>query len=228
VATKDLCYYCGEPATTREHAPPKSFFPKKANLQLKTVPPCKKHNNSKSHDDQYLLAQICIHAAEGENLPKQIFLTSIKPQLEFSDKFRRMIADGAERLPNGAVAYRVNINRFDQFFDSLSRAVYFDRYGKPLDPIEYHVHHLYLSLRTEDNDYASLRGFTKQFMQYFAQHADWALKNYEAAKLSEVVYQHTIIDPTKSGLGSVTIAHTFYGIFNVVSLLTHKPSIGVS
>jgi hypothetical protein len=59
MAIEKICYYCGERATTREHVPPKGFFSRKANLQLKTVPSCTKHNNAKSHDDQYLLAQIC-------------------------------------------------------------------------------------------------------------------------------------------------------------------------
>jgi hypothetical protein len=94
-----ICYYCGQPATTREHAPPKSFFPKKTNLQLKTVPACEKHNNAKSNDDQYLLAHICANAGAGDNLPKRIFLDSIRPQLEFSDKFRRLIAEGSVPQP---------------------------------------------------------------------------------------------------------------------------------
>jgi hypothetical protein len=61
-----------------------------------------------------------------------------------------MIIEGAERLPSGVVAYRVNIKRFDQFFDSLSRALYFERYGRPLDSSKYYISHLYLSLRTKD------------------------------------------------------------------------------
>jgi hypothetical protein len=228
MALEKICYYCGERATTREHVPPKGFFPRKANLQLKTVPSCTKHNNAKSHDDQYLLAQICIYAGAGDNLPKRIFLNSIKPQLEFSEKFHRMIIEGAECLPSGAIAYQVNIKRFDQFFDSLSRALYFDRYGRPLDSSEYHISHFYLSLRTEDQEYVALGEYMKNWMKYFFEQAEWSVTHYEAAKLSEVVYQHSMIDPTKGGLGSVTIAHTFYGIFNVLSLLTHKPSIGIT
>jgi hypothetical protein len=223
-----ICYYCGGRATTREHVPPKGFFPRKANLLLKTVPSCTKHNNDKSHDDQYLLAHICIYAGLGDNLPKRIFLSSIKPQLEFSARFRRMITEGAERLASGEIAYPVDIKRFDHFFDSVSRALYFDRYGRPVDSLEYHISHLYLSLHTEDQEHMELREYVKYWMKYFDEQAEWSVTHYEAAKLSEVVYQHKMIDPTKGGFGSVTIAHTFYGIFNVVSMLTHKPSIGIT
>ncbi|AXH64146.2 MULTISPECIES: hypothetical protein [Providencia] len=48
----ERCYYCGNPATTREHVPPKCFFPKGSNLI--TVPSCEIHNNDKSHIDEIM------------------------------------------------------------------------------------------------------------------------------------------------------------------------------
>jgi hypothetical protein len=217
------CYHCGAPATTREHAPPKSFFPPKANLQLKTVPSCEKHNNAKSGDDQYLLAHICMNAGAGDNLPKSIFLRSIVPQLEFSEKFRKRLADGARQLPGGSVAYKVDLHRFDAFFDSLCRAAYFDRYGTPIDHSRHALSHVYLSLRADDPHELMRRKLLTEMLDYFFKNAERVIKNYEAAKLSEVIYQNKIIDPTGSAALSVTIAHTFYGIFNVVSLLSQGP-----
>lgn len=217
------CYHCGAPATTREHAPPKSFFPPKANLQLKTVPSCEKHNNAKSGDDQYLLAHICMNTGAGGNLPKTIFLRSIVPQLEFSEKFHKRLADGAKPLPGGAVAYKVDLERFDAFFDSLCHAVYFDRYGTPIDHSRHALSHIYLSLRTDDPLELMRRKLLTEMLDYFFENAEGMIKNYEAAKLSEVVYQNKIIDPAGSAAASVTIAHAFYGIFNVVSLLTQQP-----
>ena len=219
---RKACYYCGAPATSREHFPPKSFFPK-VNLQLKTVPSCEKHNNKKSNDDQYLLAHICMNAGGGDNLPKRIFLQSIAPQLEFSEKFRKMIADGSVADPDGGVRYRVNLDRFNSFFDSLCHALYFDRYGTPLDPSKHGISHDYLSLHIEDPILILRRDILNNSLKYFFENGEWMIKNYEADKLSDVIYQNKMIDPWGSALGSITIAHTFYGIFNVVSLLTRKP-----
>jgi hypothetical protein len=226
VNKRKVCYYCGEPATTREHAPPKCFFPPKANLQLKTVPSCEKHNNTKSGDDQYLLTHICMNAGAGDNLPKKIFLNSVVPQLEFSEKFRRMIAHGSQALPGGAVRYKVDLKRFDAFFDGLCHALYFDRYARRIDPANHGLSHIYLSLPSDDAAEVARRDFLNNFLKFFFETSEWMITHYEAAKQADVVYQNKIIDPSRAGLGSVTIAHTFYGIFNVVSLLTLKPSVG--
>ena len=59
------CSYqgCQRRGTTREHIPPKSFFPKDQRNQLLTVKSCELHNNKKSSDDIYVLAQICMNAS---------------------------------------------------------------------------------------------------------------------------------------------------------------------
>jgi hypothetical protein len=53
------CYYqlCTRNPDTKEHIPPKSFFPIDQRNQLLTVPSCEEHNNEKSSDDTYVLAQ---------------------------------------------------------------------------------------------------------------------------------------------------------------------------
>jgi hypothetical protein len=49
------CYFCGERATTSEHAPPKQMF-RAVDCDSITVPSCDKHNNSKSGHDQAIVA----------------------------------------------------------------------------------------------------------------------------------------------------------------------------
>jgi hypothetical protein len=50
----NICYFCDCPASSREHAPPKCFFPKGNRENLVTVPSCDKHNSEKSHNDEYM------------------------------------------------------------------------------------------------------------------------------------------------------------------------------
>ena len=117
----NLCYRCDERGTTREHFPPKCFFPKKANLQLKTIASCELHNNGKSQDDQYVLAHISLHASRSDNLAQRVFLRAILPQLDQAS-FKRTLTDGARPAADG-VEYPIDSARFDSFFDSLTCAI---------------------------------------------------------------------------------------------------------
>lgn len=49
------CVYCGRRATTRDHVPPRCLLEKLYPQNLKTVPCCRKCNNSFSLDEQYFL-----------------------------------------------------------------------------------------------------------------------------------------------------------------------------
>jgi len=47
-----ICYNCGKAADSRDHLPPKAFFPKPAPLELITVPCCTECNHGFSHLDE--------------------------------------------------------------------------------------------------------------------------------------------------------------------------------
>lgn len=66
------CYYCGKPATSVEHVPPKCLFPAQKDVaggdyrtNLITVPSCTEHNLGKSKDDEFLM--LCLTAVVGNN-----------------------------------------------------------------------------------------------------------------------------------------------------------------
>lgn len=68
----DKCYFCGKPATSAEHVPPKCLFPEQKDMDgenyrknLFTVPSCDKHNMQKSKDDEFLMA--CLAPVVGNN-----------------------------------------------------------------------------------------------------------------------------------------------------------------
>lgn len=63
--TSGTCYYCGAPATSMEHVPPKCMFPESKDSlgvdlrsNLITVPSCQTHNLEKSKDDEFLMATV--------------------------------------------------------------------------------------------------------------------------------------------------------------------------
>ena len=50
--TSDGCAYCEQPATTKDHIPPKGIFPRPRPSDLITVPSCERHNSGASLDDE--------------------------------------------------------------------------------------------------------------------------------------------------------------------------------
>lgn len=217
------CYRCSLPATTREHAPPRCFFPKGTglNLQLKTVPSCSAHNNDKSGDDQFLLAHICLNASKGPGLPREVFYRSIAPQLERSQGFLGSITKGAAHHEDGTAKYQVDLKRFDNFFNHLCWALYFDRYKLPFNDLTHTVSHVYCSLHTTDQHELAIRGMLSGMLDTFRNNYINHISHFEASKATESVYASQIIDPVRQN-GSITIIHTFYGIFEVVSLLSQS------
>ncbi len=54
---KSICYYCGNPSTSTEHAPPKIFF-RGFSCDSITAPSCDAHNSNKSNDDQSIASAL--------------------------------------------------------------------------------------------------------------------------------------------------------------------------
>lgn len=215
------CYLCGCPASTREHIPPRSFFLRAEGLQLKTIPSCVEHNNAKSSDDQYVLAQICIGASYGKGLPREIFNRSIAPQLTRSPAFRELLVAGSKTMPDGSRLYKVDIARFDKFFDHLAAGLFFDRYQRILNRAKYSVGHVYPDLYDEDSEGDIMsRQVVMMLGHLFAEFKD-KIVHYEADRIDELVYMYRIMDPFGPE-ASITIVHTFYGLFDVVTFLTHR------
>ena len=62
--------------TTKEHIPPKAFFPKDQRNQLLTVPSCELHNNAKSSYYIYVLAHICLNSSPS-NTSRDVFAATV-------------------------------------------------------------------------------------------------------------------------------------------------------
>jgi len=138
------CYFqaCSQRGQTREHVPPKSFFPKDQRDQLLTVPSCEHHNNAKSSDDMYVLAHICMNASPA-NRSREVFRQSVVPQLGLNgNALGKMLLRDADIQLSGAVAYRVDKDRFDKFFTALSCGIIYKACGASV-PAEYRFGHIY-------------------------------------------------------------------------------------
>lgn len=213
------CYYqgCKEAPTTREHLPPKAFFPAQQREQLITVPSCKAHNNDKSGDDIYALAQICVSASPhlGAN---EVFKKSVLPQLEHNNEsLRRTIVSGATGLPNGSVKYPVDIARFNRFFDALSFGIIFKVCGTSL-PDDYRTEHAYHNLVVEGESHFATR-FRDTIGLRYRGSPQGSLVFGDPNTINRGTYQATVFGVPQFR-SSITVVHLFYDSFRVTSMVS--------
>jgi hypothetical protein len=140
------CYMCDRQATSREHVPPKCFFPEKGELSperdyrknLITVPSCDAHNLSKSKDDEYLLAVVLSYfennaIAQGHFIKKMLRALKRRPSLfHLFANLRPATVDGKP-----TAVFEVDRKRFDRSVACMARGLHFCHYGEKWeDPID--------------------------------------------------------------------------------------------
>lgn len=219
------CYFqgCGEKGTTKEHIPPRSFFPSGERKQLLTVKSCEKHNNAKSTDDLYVLAQICMNSSPN-NRAREVWENKVVPQLEFNNgALRKRLAGGAVKLTGGAVKYKVEIARLDEFFSALSCGIIKNTCKSSL-PRNYRISHIYHNFVGEtDPMVQAMEAEIESF--YSGKPMDFMTFGEPGAK-NENIYTVTIFG-IPDYQSSITIVHLFYGVFRVTSMLTRTLRGGV-
>jgi hypothetical protein len=123
------CYYCGEKATTEEHAPPKQIFRPSGGKSFK-VPSCKQHNTEKSSRDQaiihgFLKSLLCWK----DSLEPEIYKTLIEAMKGFNRTkrtaiIRTPIKNANEKIPK--LCYLTKENEIHGWIRHLSAAVIYD------------------------------------------------------------------------------------------------------
>lgn len=141
---KIQCYCCEEIATTRDHIPPKCFFPQKKHLssvspdyrsQPITVPACSAHNNSRSCDDEYTAAVIVMNSQS--DLADAIFKSKwVKTLLRRKGVLGKRIFSTARSIkfisrennlliPRETLAISYEMKRIERVIESIARALYY-------------------------------------------------------------------------------------------------------
>jgi hypothetical protein len=213
------CYYpgCSQRGRTKEHIPPKSFFPKDQRKQLLTVTSCERHNNAKSANDVYVLAHICMNASPS-NRSREVWMQRVAPQLNYNgEALRKMLAADAVPLPTGAIRYKVDKARFDRFFTALSYAVVYKACGERL-PAEYSAGHIYHHFKNEAESVEE-NALNRAILDFYSG-APMAFMDFGRVNaLNATVYSVKIFG-IPGFRSSLTIVHDFFGVFRVTSMLT--------
>lgn len=212
------CYYqgCENKGRTREHIPPRSFFPRDQRDQLLTVRSCEEHNNAKSSDDMYVLAHICMNTSPS-NGSRDIFLERVAPQLRHNgEALRKLLANGAVPLPDGSVAYKVDVDRFDSFFSALSCGIVYSSRKARL-PSNYTIGHVYHDFR-DHGESEEEEMFRRHLLDFYSGEPMDILNFGHVKTLNTTVYSAKIIG-IPNWWSSITIRHEFFGAFRVTSML---------
>lgn len=212
------CYFqgCNDKGITKEHIPPRSFFPDGEKEQLLTVKSCKKHNNAKSTDDLYALAQICMNASPN-NRAREVWETKVVPQLEFNTgALRKMLAAGAIPLGNGAVEYKVDIARINDFFTALSCGLVYKACKSSL-PSNYKIRHIFHNFVSDVDPVVKL--IEADIEKFYSGKPMDIMAFGDPGTKNERIYTATIFG-IPDYQSSITIVHLFFGVFKVTTMLT--------
>lgn len=138
------CAYCGrEGAVTRDHIPPRSFFPKPRPSDLITVPCCVDCHEGWSEDDEYFRAAVLSSAAlwqaPGTVEVWNVLVRSLqKPTKQgFAKSFLSSIQDVEMETESGiylgtAPVLKIQKERFDRVAQRIVRGLFFHEKGYPV------------------------------------------------------------------------------------------------
>lgn len=141
----ERCYLCGVPATTYDHIPPKSLFPKDFQYKGVKVPACKNCNNATSKDDEYLRDTFAMTGWNKE--ARQVFLEGVRPSymrpyamMQSVTKHQRILNSMAKinlKTPNGlflkkVTAMKMKGDRIENTLRKIVKGIYFHHYKKSI------------------------------------------------------------------------------------------------
>ena len=136
------CFYCGGPATSVDHVPPRCFFPKDKDLpadvaavrkNLITVPACDAHNGKYSSDDE--IASLVVRLPYQANaLGQQDFLKKGFRTIEKSKGVVPSLFQKIEvlQLPDGREVPTMEFDamRVNRVMERVARGLFFHDFGR--------------------------------------------------------------------------------------------------
>lgn len=140
-----LCYYCANPAVSKEHLPPDNLYVGvQRNLPMLTVPACAKHNNAYSQIDDQFRSIVTSYCAPGSATAMALLNSKVERANARNSKLKKAIYDEEETVdlwtPSGIYGGKRKV-RFTftpderacllNIYDRLTRAIYWQSSGKP-------------------------------------------------------------------------------------------------
>ncbi len=144
--TTEVCCLCGKPATdddpiTREHVPPKQFYPKslRAGLNLWVVPTHKSCNNRYQADEDYFFHALYPLVANSNPQMADVILDDLKRRAQHPQtpaimrsilKTESKTTGGGIILPPGVVRLDADVYRLQQVVIKIGRCLFYRDHGR--------------------------------------------------------------------------------------------------
>ena len=135
------CAICGKnPATTRDHIPPKGIFPKPRPNDLITIPACGPCNKSTSDFDEVFKVFMGIaggHGPEGELMFKEQTIHTLQHNQRLKREMASSVRDVFVKTPGGVIlgkkpAIPLTSKAHDQIIENMIRGLHFHHTGNIL------------------------------------------------------------------------------------------------
>jgi hypothetical protein len=189
--TSNYCYWCGKPATSREHVPPKCIFPENKDSikaedfrqNLITVPSCELHNLAKSTDDAYLFGILSLNCDSNETGQRQAttkFVRALRRSKGLGRAVIRQprksfILDRSKGLILNTAKITVDRNRLECILEHIGRGLHYHHFGRSFAGqlkicIEFMIDHGSVLLGEASHPQRRLRSATTQMFASLQKH----------------------------------------------------------
>lgn len=155
--------------------------------------------------------------ASPANRAREVFIERILPQLAYNDEaLRKMLVKDSVNLGNGAVKYKVDSSRLDNFFSALSFGLVYKAYTSAL-PVNYQVSHIYHNF-IQDGLTKEERFIHKEIADFYDSVEPMSILNVGTVKtLNSSIYSVKLFG-LPGFQSSITVVHEFFGTFKVTSM----------
>jgi len=140
-----FCIYCGAPAASVDHIPPRSLFAKSNRNNLIRVPSCRSCNNGFSKDDEYWQWAFALREESAEHPDIEHIRLGVDRAISMPEKlglvkalWRSMEVEIDKDTQSTIHTYTISDERITQFFTRLIKALYYHERGSRL-PDDYQV-----------------------------------------------------------------------------------------
>lgn len=126
-----MCYMCNNEQTSREHTPPRSFFPRGYRNNLITVASCNVHNEQTSLDDEYA-RNIITASIKNNQVSVDHFFDKSYRSFQRHPGLVQPILDSLRDVSfyeENAKAFQIDRPRFDRVIRKIAYSLYYHEYN---------------------------------------------------------------------------------------------------
>jgi len=217
----EICYACEKEAISREHVPPRVFFPERKDLPLAypdfrknliTVPSCADHNLTKSNDDQYAF-MVVVASFDTNHIARRHFhkvVRSIKYRNSLSKFY---LGDFTPVKVNGlnSIAPKIQFERIQSFLYLLSKGIYYSHFrSRWVKDFSIFITSLFMSPKHSKN----YLNYNNQILNIREMTNNLFAKEEVFGRYPEIIRYQFHRDPET---GSLILRFLFYGGFEVIA-----------